>query len=622
MNFKRKLCATSMLIAAWYALPAAADLQIHSASILSNTLYIDGQEFTPPSSTIEPLIQLNGTTLQVLQTSDGHLEARVPTGFSLAPGVSYQLYVSSLGDPNRFGSLTTGKDLSKHSSSLALVAPSGATGAKGATGATGAAGAKGATGATGAAGTAGAKGATGAAGAAGAKGATGATGAAGAKGGTGATGAAGAAGAKGATGATGAQGIQGIQGIQGVKGATGPTGATGVTGPTGATGAAGEAGATGATGSFAGSYRGAFNGTNSYALGDVVSHDGSAWMCAVSASCGVTPGLDAAWTQVVQKGATGATGAASTVAGPAGATGATGPQGATGATGATSTVAGPAGATGATGAAGPAGPVGATGAIGSQGPAGATGPAGPQGATGATGAQGPQGLQGLQGAAGVTGATGPAGASGAAGVGVPAGGAAGQVLSKVNGTDYNTQWTTPAAGGGGAYPSVELNVKPATGQSFTGLYGTNNYAAVVFSTGSNVNAALTGGNSWDGSTFTVGTTGTGWYWVNAQVMTSQAGTNAPFSLGVHMFLDKNNAIGNTPPSYNSGTYTQTYPYAVGTYDISNISTFIRNGTRLNTLIYLAAGETITLRAQSVSTSQASGTTTTDGSTNLSIVRLK
>lgn len=31
------------------------------------------------------------------------------------------------------------------------------------------------------------------------------------------------------------------------------------------------------------------------------------------------------------------------------------------------------------------------------------------------------------------------------GVGVPAGGTTGQVLSKINGTDFNTQWSTPAA---------------------------------------------------------------------------------------------------------------------------------------------------------------------------------
>jgi hypothetical protein len=37
---------------------------------------------------------------------------------------------------------------------------------------------------------------------------------------------------------------------------------------------------------------------------------------------------------------------------------------------------------------------------------------------------------------------------GTSGVGVPTGGTAGQVLSKIDGTDYNTQWVTPASGGG------------------------------------------------------------------------------------------------------------------------------------------------------------------------------
>ena len=74
--------------------------------------------------------------------------------------------------------------------------------------------------------------------------------------------------------------------------------------------------------------------------------------------------------------------------------------------------------------AGPAGPAGATGATGPQGPTGDTG------ATGATGAQGPQG---------------DPGADGADGVGVPAGGTAGQALTKSSGTDYDTGWTTLAA---------------------------------------------------------------------------------------------------------------------------------------------------------------------------------
>lgn len=111
---------------------------------------------------------------------------------------------------------------------------------------------------------------------------------------------------------------------------------------------------------------------------------------------------------------------------------------------------GPAGPTGPTG---PTGPQGATGATGPQGPAGDTGPQGPQGLTGDTGPQGPQGAtgpqgpQGLKGDTGDTGPQGPQGATGATGPGVAAGGTAGQVLTKINSTDYNTQWSTILAGG-------------------------------------------------------------------------------------------------------------------------------------------------------------------------------
>ena len=122
--------------------------------------------------------------------------------------------------------------------------------------------------------------------------------------------------------------------------------------------------------------------------------------------------------------------------GPQGPTGATGPQGNVGATGAGTT-----GATGPQGTAGTNGTDGATGATGPQGPTGATGPQGNVGATGAgtTGATGPQGTAGTNGTDGATGATGP---QGAAGQGVPSGGTTGQILSKVDNTNYNTTWTT------------------------------------------------------------------------------------------------------------------------------------------------------------------------------------
>ena len=115
-----------------------------------------------------------------------------------------------------------------------------------------------------------------------------------------------------------------------------------------------------------------------------------------------------------------------------GAKGDTGPQG-------------PKGDTGATGPQGPQGETGATGAQGPKGDTGETGPQGPQGDTGATGATGPQGPQGIQGIQGIQGETGPQGPAGTNGVGVPSGGTIGQVLAKVSGTDYDTEWITPTA---------------------------------------------------------------------------------------------------------------------------------------------------------------------------------
>ena len=67
------------------------------------------------------------------------------------------------------------------------------------------------------------------------------------------------------------------------------------------------------------------------------------------------------------------------------------------------------------------------------------------GIKGAQGIQGPAGQKGEQGdpgPQGTAGAKGDPGAQGPAGEGVPTGGTAGQVLTKVDGTNYNTQWKT------------------------------------------------------------------------------------------------------------------------------------------------------------------------------------
>jgi len=198
------------------------------------------------------------------------------------------------------------------------------------------------------------------------------------------------------------------------RGDKGETGAQGAKGDTGSTGAKGDKGDTGETGA-----------------------QGSAATISVGSVSTGTAGSSASITN------SGTSGAAvfdfSIPRGDKGETGNTGSQG----------IKGDTGATGATGAQGSA----ATISIGTvtQGTAvsvinvGTSSSAvfdfvlakGDKGDTGATGAQG------------VKGDTGNTGPQGTAGVGVPVGGTAGQVLSKINSTDYNTQWVDQSGGASG-----------------------------------------------------------------------------------------------------------------------------------------------------------------------------
>lgn len=121
------------------------------------------------------------------------------------------------------------------------------------------------------------------------------------------------------------------------------------------------------------------------------------------------------------------------------------------------------------------GPQGPAGSDGAQGPQGDPGPAGSDGADGRevelqvtgthiqwrlTGGSW-QNLIALSELEGPQGPKGDPGEAGAPGVGVPAGGAAGQVLAKASNTDYDTEWVT-GGGGGGAEAFTDLTDAPSS----------------------------------------------------------------------------------------------------------------------------------------------------------------
>lgn len=158
------------------------------------------------------------------------------------------------------------------------------------------------------------------------------------------------------------------------------------------------------------------------------------------------------------------------------------------------------GANGVQGAVGAQGAVGVQGAVGSQGLQGQSGLGGSQGAMGSQGSQGSQGLgaqglngvQGAQGKFGSQGLQGPIGNQGASGQGVPVGGTTGQVLSKIDSSNYNTQWVTPSSGMSGA-PYYKIAISYNTGS--TSVYTYSSFTSSGFSNNFTVGQSGTGAAS-------------------------------------------------------------------------------------------------------------------------------
>jgi Collagen triple helix repeat (20 copies) len=176
------------------------------------------------------------------------------------------------------------------------------------------------------------------------------------------------------TGSTGPVGPQGPQGIPGPAGPPGPQGPQGFPGTNGTNGQA----------MF---FRGSYATGTPYNFFDVVTFNGSAFLCVTTQRlCLGAPLSDPSWSEIASVGAQG----------PQGIQGIQGIQGFTGPQGAASTVPGPQGIQGLRGATGPQGPQGIPGTPGADSTVpGPQGPAGPQGTPGLPGLNSvPQAVEG------------------------------------------------------------------------------------------------------------------------------------------------------------------------------------------------------------------------------------
>ncbi len=187
--------------------------------------------------------------------------------------------------------------------------------------------------------------------------------------------------------------------------------------------------------------------------------------------------------------------------------------------------------------------------------------------------------------------------------GTPTGGTAGQVLT-TDGT--NASWATPS------FPSIELRATKTAAQTLAAtditVAQTTTGEAVVYSATNDAHAALTGGNTWDGTTFTVGSTGAGWYQLTSQLMaynTISNIVNNTISMLIEINATSASSIYGTT-TYNIGNV------ALPQFSIRSVATGV---------VYLSAGDVVKIKAKGSAT-QSQLALRVDGSTYFSVVRLK
>ena len=162
-------------------------------------------------------------------------------------------------------------------------------------------------------------------------------------------------------------------------------------------------------------------------------------------------------------------------------------------------------------------------------------------------------IDSLKGDAGAT------GADGADGVGVPTGGTAGQILAKIDGTDYNTEWIDAPTGSGSgvstlsALTDTEI-VTPANGQALVYDEATQKWVNGDISVVGQLNTDFYQGPygiSWDYSTDTYIRTGAKGY-TAIQSMMRRCVLNADGSVNYYLHPDNSNFKEDGTPSVLTG----------------------------------------------------------------------
>lgn len=196
------------------------------------------------------------------------------------------------------------------------------------------------------------------------------------------------------------------------------------------------------------------------------------------------------------------------------------------------------------------------------------------------------------------------GSNGTNGQGVPTGGTTGQVLSKINATDFNTQWVSPTGGGA----TLDLL---ATNTSSTAVFalaqGTNTGDIVTYN--NVVTTPTLGSYNTTTNTYTVGVTGL--YMIQAVTRSNDA-ASASQTVGQFLFVDVN-GVGLSSPN----TIITDYPNPFG----ANMPAGARGRGFTSVTLFLTAGQSVRVLGLSANSTTAMQPLKTDGSCKFMVVKL-